>query len=329
MPANLPPQYFEAERKYREARSTPEKLEALKEMLAVMPKHKGTEKLQADIKRRIAKLKEEAQRGRKGGGKGYSIYVEKEGAGQVTLAGLPNVGKSSLLAALTRAEPEIADYPFTTRKPQPGMLQFENISIQLVDLPPLDRCYMEAWVPGIIRVADVALLVIDLASDDPLSQAEETIEILRSHRIEPVGRAVGTAVTGPSVEKPAVLVGNRLDVPGAQDNLQVLASLYAGTLPVVGVSAVTRAGLDDLGRTIYAMLNIVRVYAKPPGKTPDLEKPFVFRKGSTVLDFAAAVHKDFAEKLKFARVWGVNKFDGQRVNRDYVLEEGDIIELHI
>ena len=329
MPANLPPQYFEAERKYREARSTPEKLEALKEMLAVMPKHKGTEKLQAEIKRKIAKLKEEAQRGRKGGSRGYSIYVEKEGAGQVTLAGVPNVGKSSLLAALTHAEPEIADYPFTTRRPQPGMLQFENIKIQLVDLPPLSRDYMEAWVVGLIRVSDAVLIVVDLASEDPLGQAEEALEILREYKVHAVGRVPRSDPRSSTIEKTALIVGNRVDMPGARDNLEVLRSLYSEAYSVVGVSAKERIGLEELSRAIYAMLNIVRVYSKPPGKEPDLEKPFVLRKGSTLLDFARAIHKDFAERLKFARVWGHNKFDGQRVNREYVLEEGDIIELHI
>jgi|YelNatPaOPRAMG01_1025707.scaffolds.fasta_scaffold00008_136 ribosome-interacting GTPase 1 len=329
MPANLPPQYFEAERRYREARSVPEKLEALKEMLAVMPKHKGTEKLQADIKRRIAKLKEEAQRGKKGGGKGYSLYVEREGAGQVTLAGLPNVGKSSLLAALTHAEPEIAEYPYTTRKPQPGMFEFENIGIQFVDLPPLDPQFMEPWVPGIIRVSDAVLLIVDLASEDPLSQAEQTLEILRSYKIEPVGHPVRPEAGALVAEKPALLVGNRLDLPGAAENLQILSSLYAGRYRVLGVSAREGTGLAELGRSVYELLDIVRVYAKPPGKEPDKEKPFVFRRGSTLLDFAAAIHKDFVERLKFARVWGKNKFDGQRVNRDYVLEEGDVIELHI
>jgi len=329
MPANLPPEYFEAERRYREARSTPEKLEALKQMLAVMPKHKGTEKLQAEIKRKISRLKDEAQRGRKGGGRGYSIYVEKEGAGQITLAGVPNVGKSSLLRALTHAEPDIADYPFTTRRPQPGMLIYENVQIQLVDLPPLSREYMEAWVPGIIRVSDGILVLVDLASEDPLGQAEEALEILREHKVKPVGGLAHFQPASSIVEKTTLIVGNCLDVPDAAENLEVLKSLYGGTYRVLGVSAKEGTGLDELAVAIYEMLNIVRVYAKPPGKEADLERPFVLQKGSTLLDFAAAIHRDFAERLKFARVWGPNKFDGQRVTRDYVLQEGDIIELHV
>ena len=329
MPANLPPQYFEAEQRYREARTAPEKLEALKQMLAIMPKHKGTEKLQAELKRKIAKVKEEAHRGRKGGSRGYTTYVEKEGAGQVTLAGLPNTGKSRLVATLTHASPEVADYPFTTRRPQPGMMPFENVQIQLVDLPPLSREYMEPWVTGIIRVSDAILLAVNLGSEEVLEELEEALAILKEHKIKPVPREVERNPYASVAEKRTLVVGTHLDVPGAKENAEVLTELLAGRFPFVSVSLETGEGVETLRRALFDLLELVRVYSKPPGKEPDLTRPFVFRRGATLEDFAASVHKDFVERLRFARVWGPHKFEGQRVNREYVLEDGDVIELHL
>ena len=329
MPANLPPQYFEAEQRYREARTVPEKLEALKQMLAIMPKHKGTEKLQAELKRKIARLKEEAHRGRKGGARGYTTYVEKEGAGQVTLAGLPNTGKSRILASLTHASPEVADYPFTTRRPQPGMMPFEDIQIQLVDLPPLSREYMESWVTGIVRVSDAVLLVVNLASGEVLEELDEAVAILAEHKIKAVDRVLETNPYASVAEKRTLVVGTHLDLPGARENAEVLHELLRDRFPFQPVSLETGEGLEELRRAVFELLELVRVYSKPPGKEPDRTRPFVFRRGATLVDFAAAVHKDFVERLRFARVWGPNKFEGQRVNREYVLEDGDVIELHL
>ena len=173
MPANLPPQYFEAEKRYREARTTRDKLKCLEEMLTIMPKHKGTDKLRADLRRRISKLKDMGQ-ARKGPGRRPPVYfLEKEGAGQVALLGLPNTGKSSLLAALTNAQPVIADYPFTTRIPLAGMMTYENVQIQLIDTPPVSPDYLEPWYPDLLRRADAWLLVVSLAEGEVLDQVEQ------------------------------------------------------------------------------------------------------------------------------------------------------------
>jgi len=328
MPANLTPQYLEAERRFREAKSTEEKLAALDEMMAVIPKHKGTEHLRGDLKRRYAKLKADAEQARRRRG-GFSVSVDREGAGQVVMVGPPNAGKSSLVAALSKCPTEVGEYPFTTRKPIAGMMPFVNIQIQLVDLPAVSDTYMEPWVPSLVRPADLCLLVADLASGTVLEDLEQVLEILE--------RSKTTLVSPGDAETPAVgwtrthtiLVANKVDAPEAGGTLEVLGSVYDGRFPVCAVSAQTSQGLEPLRRAIYDGLNIVRVYCKPPGEDPSMKSPVVLPRGSTVVEMAESIHKDFARELKFARIWGSGKFDGQRVQRDYVVQEGDIIEIHI
>ena len=152
MPANLTPQYLEAERRFRQATSPDEQLEALEAMMATIPKHKGTEHMRADIRRRMAKVRTEAARSKKAAAKGPTWHhVPREGAGQIALVGAPNAGKSRLLAALTNANPVVAPYPFSTRTPLPGMVPFEDINIQLVDLPPIAPETAEPWLFALAR----------------------------------------------------------------------------------------------------------------------------------------------------------------------------------
>jgi ribosome-interacting GTPase 1 len=328
MPANLTPQYLEADKRFRQAKNATEKISALEDMLALIPKHKGTEKMQADLKRRLSKARDEAQKRGKAGARGSTYHVPREGAGQVALVGPPNSGKSSLLATMTNALPEIADYPFTTRKPLPGMMEFENIKIQLVDLPPLMPDWTEAWVFGLIRNADLLALVGDLTSDAVLEQVEQLKSQLTAQKIRLVGEMTAAHSVADDPAKRALLVGNKDDAEGAKERGALLHELYAADLPLLTVSAASGSNLEALRRALYAGLRIVRVYTKSPGKKPDFETPFVLNIGATVLDVAQAVHKDIAASLKFARVWGVETFDGQRVMRDYVVRDGDVIELH-
>jgi len=329
MPANLTPQYLEADRRFRQAKTPAEKIAALEDMLALIPKHKGTEKMQADLKRRLSRAREEAQKKGKSGARSYGYHVPREGAGQVVLVGPPNSGKSALLAMLTNAEPEVADYPFTTRKPLPGMVEFENIQIQLVDLPPLSPDWTEGWVFALIRVADLALVVVDLASDVCLEQIEHVKAQLAAHKIKLVGhRYAGELGAGEAAIR-TLLVGNKADVEGAGERAAMLEELYASEFPVLTVSAATGSNLEALRCALYAGLDILRVYTKAPGKKSDSQAPFVLKKGATVGDVAASVHKDFAAALKFAKIWGGEKYDGQRVTRDYVVQDGDVIELHM
>jgi ribosome-interacting GTPase 1 len=332
MPANLTPQYLDAEQRFRAAKSTAEKITCLEEMLRVIPKHKGTDRMRGDLRRRLSKLKADGPRS-SSGHRGYTQQVDKEGIGQVVMLGPPNVGKSALLAALTKATPEVADYPFTTRKPMPGMVQFENVQIQLVDMPPLSHDYMEPWMLQIARNADGLLLIVDLGNVDVLAEMELITTVLEEWKLLPVARALtedeyeGLA-TG-VVPLRVLMVGNKSDVPESAETWEVLQELYSERWPMLAVSATTGQHLDRLRQELYTMLDVVRVYTKAPGKKSDLTAPYTLPEGSTVEEVAAMVHKDFAERLKFARVWGKNTFDGQMVQRDYAVREGDVIELHM
>jgi len=324
MPANLPPQYFEAEKNYRAAKTPAEKIAALEEMLAIMPKHKGTDHLRAELRSRIAKLTQQAAK--KSGAQRASMLIEKEGAAQVAVVGLPNAGKSQLVASVTNASPTVADYPFTTYTAIPGMMEFENIQIQLLDTPPLVPQAMEWWLPHLLRRADALLIMVDL-SDNPLAQMESLLEQLGKMRI-----GIGVDKVAEELilsRKKALLVGNKLDLPGAQENYAVLEQKYGEHLPMLAISARNKIGLEELKLKVYQVLDIVRVYTKAPGQKPDFTEPIILERGSTLADAAEAVHKDFRAKLKYARLWGSGKHDGIMVKRDHILQDGDIIELHM
>ena len=332
MPANLTPQYMSAEQRFKQASTHEEKIVCLEEMLRVMPKHKGTDKLQADLKRRLSKLRQEAHK-TAATRRGYSLSIEAEGAGQVVMVGPPNVGKSALLAALTKATPEVADYPCTTRRPMPGMMAFENVQIQLVDMPPISHEYMESWMSQITRNADALLLVVDLGDPGVLDAVELIVAMLQEWKIlptaDPLTAATEDALDVGMVPRRALLLGNKCDGLASKDNWDILQELYSTRWPTLAVSATHGHNLDTLRRELYTLLDIVRVYTKAPGKKPDLTAPFAMPRGSTVVEVAATVHKDFASHLKFARIWGTEKYDGQMVQRDYVVQEGDVIELHM
>ncbi len=321
MPANLTPQYLEAERRFRQATTPEEQLVALGEMMATIPKHKGTEHMRADIRRRMARVRTEAARKRSAGRGPTWQHVPREGAGQIVLVGPPNAGKSRLLAALSNASPIVAPYPFATRIPLPGMVAFENVQIQLVDLPPIAPETADPWLFALIRHAHAALLVADLASDDLLSSIEEALELLSRFNV----RLVRTGVSEEGV--PTLLIAAKTDVPGASERLGMLRELIADRFPLLAVSAEAGTNIDALRAEMFALLNVIRVYTKAPGHRADLSAPFVLKRGATVQEAAAVVHKDFSERLKFARIWGARAFDGQMVQREHILEDGDILEL--
>lgn len=323
MPANLPPEYFEAEKRYRQARSPEEKVEALEAMLSIMPKHKGTDRLRAQLRTKIARFAREAERKLATSRRGGTYYIRREGAGQVILVGLPNVGKSQLLATLTGASPAVADYPFTTQNPTPGMMKYENIQIQLVDIPPIVDRDAHPWFHNLLRGADILLLMVDL-SQEPIGQVEAILEELESLRIKPLGQKGAEE----PYQKRAIIVGTKDDVAGAEERYRELTSRYGDEFPLVSISATWGKGLKRLMEEIYRRLDIIRVYTKAPGMRADTEEPVILKRGSTVEDFARSIHKDFHTGLKYALLWGSGKYDGQRVKREHVLEDGDIVELH-
>jgi len=336
VPANLTPQYLAAEQRYKEAATAKDKIEALEEMMAVMPKHKGTEKLQADLRRKLAKLRNESGK-KHGASKASAMYsVQRDGAGQVVLAGGPNAGKSSLMANLTNATPEIGDYAFTTRLPQPGMMPYEDIKIQLVDMPPIDPNFYEPWMGGVVRQADLVLLVADLSADELLDEIESVLALLGGSGIRlDAGEKPEPGPDSPEFRR-TLMVANKCDVPDAASNLEILKEFYGERFRILAASAVSGEGSDLLRREIFHQLNIIRIYTKIPGRKMDLSSPpFVLRRGSTVLDAAGAVHREFAHSLKFARIWTSQnlehsiKYEGQMVERSHPLEDGDILELHL
>lgn len=329
MPTNLPPPYFEAEKRFRAARTPQEKIEALEEMMALMPKHKGTDRLRADLRAKMARFSEEAERRPVVGRRGSLLHnVRREGAGQAAMVGLPNAGKSQLVSVLTQAAPLVGDYPFTTRLPQPGMMHYENVQVQLVDLPAVNAPEVSSWLPNIVKNADLVLMVLDLAGD-AVAQMETVIGWLEKQRMA-VSNQLEEPPAGMTHVKRALVIANKLDAPDARRALDALFSRGGAAAPVLAVSAAGKGeGLEALREGIYQALNVVRVYTRPPGGKADLSEPSVIRRGSTVEHLAETVHKDIARNLKYAQVWGSGKFDGQRVKRDYILQEGDIVELHM
>jgi len=330
MPANLTPQYLKAEEEYRRAATPDEELRCLQVMLAEIPKHKGTDHLQASLKSKIAKLRREIDTEKKAGKKGHGIRIPRQGAGTVVLLGGPNSGKSQLMRSLTRATPEVAPYPFTTHAPSPGMMPWEDVTVQLIDTPPITADFIESYTYGLIRAADLALLLVDLGSDAGVEQCQDVFDKLGGTKTRLAATSyldeqdVGLSYTQ------TLLAPNKIDLPEAPARLELLHELLDLDLPEVVISAVHGTGLEALREQIFRRLDVIRVYTKlPAAKQPDMDRPFTLRRGLTLLELAAQVHKDYIEGLKFARVWGTAVHDGTVVKGDYVLHDKDVVELHM
>jgi hypothetical protein len=326
MPTNLPPDYFEAERRYRAAETPAEKIACLEEMLSLIPRHKGTEHLVGDLRHRLAKLKASTQVRKKTGRQESAWHFDREGVGQVVVVGPTNVGKSALVEALTKASPEVSAAPLTTWRPTPGMMPVENVQIQLVDTPPLNPEFVEPELMNLVRRADMVLLMVDLQAD-PLEQLDEAVKVLEDHRIVLEPRLERAPAEARITVKPVLVVANKADDEGADEDYEILCQLIEEEWPILAASVTTGRNLEQLKQQLLERLQVVRVYAKPPGKEPDMSSPFVLKMGQTVGEFARQIHKDLYDNLKSARVWGSTAFDGQMVSREYVLQDGDVIEL--
>ncbi len=325
MPTNLPPEYYKAEQVYKEAKSIPEKIAALEKMLAIMPHHKGTDKLRAQLNRRISKLGEQEEKSP--AAKRSSVFnIDRQGAAQVILVGFPNAGKSSLLSALTNAEPEVAAYPYTTSLPVIGMVPYENIQIQMIDLPPLSEEVNKLPFYNLLRNADIQLLVLDSTGDAPTDLELLLDELEEGKVVSPIFK--GEVPVG-TVRKKMIVVLSKWDQVDAGDKVVEIKGMVNDRIAVVTVSAEKGEGLDELKRAIFRVADIIRVYTKVPREEPDMGSPFVLPRGSTVMDLAREIHRDFAENLKYSRVWGSSRFDGQPVQRDFELSDGDVVELHM
>jgi len=327
MPANLTPQFKKARERFRVAQSREEKLAALEEMLTTIPKHKGTDKMRADLTRRIAKLRDPQPHAKHG--KGFSSRnIQREGAGQAVLLGPPNSGKSSLLAALSNAHPEVADYPYSTIFPVPGMITFQDVPIQLIDLPPITRDYGESWIYDLIYRADLCLLVLDATTPQQLIKGiQEILSLLEQRHILLVESATGDEAAETVVHRE--IPGRIVLTKGDLIDHNVLVRKSSSFFSTVSTSALTSHGLDEFRRMVFAALSIIRIYTKLPGKPADMKEPYTLRLGSSVMDAVELVHREFVDKLRYVRVWRSGKFDGQKVPADHLLRDKDIVEIHL
>lgn len=330
MAVNLTPQYHEADAAYKKAQTAEERLECLRKMWTEIPKHKASEKLQAELKTKISDTKKELEKEQRNPSKkgGVSYKIPRQGAGQVIVLGGPNAGKSCLLTKLTRATPEVAPFPFTTREPSAGMMSWEDVRVQLIDTPPITPDYIEGYVSSMVRSADACLLLVNLGDDDGPFAAQAVLDKLEG---------VKTVLTGtppadpedPTIEYIKTLViGTHCEADGASDRLDILREMFGTRFPIHEVDLETGKNLEAVRTAIYQYLNRIRVYTKRPGKPADMESPFTLPVGSNVFDLAEQVHRDVAEKLKSAKIWGTGVFDGQTVTRDHVLHDKDVVELH-
>ncbi len=327
MPTNLPPEYYKVEERYKAATTLEEQTELLELMISTIPKHKGTDHLRADLRRRLSKMKERGRQTKKTGKATSAFIIDREGGGQVAVIGHTNVGKSTLLAELTNADPEVSENPYTTWQPSPGMMLIEDAQVQLIDTPPIDREFIEPEFYVMLRRADMILIMVDLESD-PISQLEDTVEKLIENRVIPLHLKSHYTDLG-NAYIPVLVLCNKYDDQSADENYHIFCELMETEWPCLPISARTKRNIDQMKEQIYETLGIMRIYSKPAGEEPDLSAPFIIQKGATVEQFALQLHRDFYDNLKSARVWGSSDFDGQMVSRDYILHDKDIVELKI
>lgn len=328
MPANLTPEYHKADKRYRAAGTDGERLAALEEMLRVIPKHKGTEHMRADLKKKLSKLKADMQSGgKKGSGKHVDIFhVPLGGAGQVVLIGAPNSGKSSIVGAMSNARVNIADFEFSTQTPVPGMIKFEDVQIQVVDMSPISADFVPAGMVNAYRNCDIIGIVIDL-STNCLEQMEMCLAYLDEHKLLIDGQVDSEYEDGNRLGRDAFVICTKCDKV-SEGTLETFKELVDREFDYVQISAESGEGLDELSKFLFDRLKVVRVYTKKPGRDADMSDPFTLKQGDTVIDLAYAVHRELAEKLKSAKIWGTGVYDGQSVPREHVLCDKDVVELH-
>ena len=390
MPTNLPPEAKDKWAEVENARNPREKIQRMQEFLSFVPQHKGTMKLRGRIKKKIAMLRkeiEERKQKRTGRG-GPKFFIEKEGAAQIAVLGVTNVGKSCLLGALTNANAPISAAPYSTREPVPAVMRFEDVQFQLVEAPSLmqDSANGRGWglqSLAIARNADGLVIMVDL-SRDPVEQLNLVLTELEKARIlinKPRGRVeidrkylgaglrviltgkllgctlqdvkkllasyrfgdgivkISGEVTLDDVEdaifesttyRPAVIVANKLEGEGAEVNLKHLEDFALGRAPIVAVSCEKKKGLGRLGEVLFSTLKVIRIYTKQPGAREPSQHPFTLRRGATLADLARSIHTDFERDFSFARVWAERLvFSPQRVGVGFVLEDGDVVEIHV
>ncbi|MCA9121959.1 MAG: 50S ribosome-binding GTPase [Planctomycetaceae bacterium] len=330
MPANLTHKYLKAEEAYRRAATLEDELSCLQVMLRDVPKHKGTDRLQADLKQKIRRVKLELeQQHQRTLGKPTTFRLARQGAGRVVLIGGPNAGKSQLLASLTRANPEIADYPFTTRDHTPGMMPWEDVMVQIIDTPPITAECFDPITQMLIRGADLAVVVVDLGADEGVEQLQALLNKLDGTKTRlAIESYLDASDVGVSYTKSIVAL-NKVDLAEAPERIELLHELISHELPEYSISGQCPKSLDGLRQAIFESLDVVRVYTKTPDeKAADYNKPYTIRRGQTLLEVAEQIHKDFACKLKHAKVWSQAFNAASIVRADYEPRDRDVVEFH-
>lgn len=356
MPVNATTDYFLAEKKFNDAKTTTEKIKALEEMLRTSPSHKSSENLRASIKQRLAKYRGLLEKEKTTKGSGFSVSIKKDCSAQVIIIGFPNSGKSYLLSKLTNAKPEIADYEFTTKRPEVGIMEYTGVKIQIIEIPALFEGFIyKDKGPSffsVIRNADLVLFLIDEAKD-----TEEQLRILNSEFEKAYIRlnkkrpditikrhaTGGLSFIGNSGNKietlKKILMENSIFNATVEfhekvslEELQDCLNEKITYLPCIFVKnkkqGWTQKDLGEIKNKIWENLNLIRIFTKTPGKEKDWP-PVAMKNDSTINNLALVIHKDFLRKFKYARVWGNSaKFPGQRIGLDHVLEDNDIIEIH-
>lgn len=320
--------YHKAEREYRRAQSVAEQVECLQIMLRLLPKHKGTDKLQADLKSKLSEARQNLQQQANAPKTGHTFRLPRQGAGRVVIVGGPNCGKSRLLKELTHADPEVAEFPFTTREPLPAMMNFNGAQVQLVDTPPVTVGQLEPWMLNLVRTADAAVLVFDGSSDDAV---EETAAVIREFSDRKTRFATTTGFDETSfavVNIRTLLVVTHANDADCSIRMELLAEAIDLNVPALEVEFTDKATEVTLRERIFEQLSLIRVFTKPPGQDADLTSPLTIPVDGTVETLAMQIHADLAANLKHAKIWSNVGHDGQIVGRDHRLRDGDIVELH-
>jgi small GTP-binding protein len=295
MPTNVSVEYGNAKEEYDNAVTPEAKFIALQKMQSAAPSHKGGENLRRDISKKLSLLRQDIEKKKAHDskkGSTTSFAVKKEGIGQIVLLGLPNSGKSTLLNLLTGVGTKVADYPFTTREPAIGMMDYFGGMIQLVELPAIVEGSSSGKADGpqvlsIARNADAIIIV--------------------SNGVE--GEKI--------VEKELLAIGISL-------NRKEADKIFKNSLIV---NAFQEQDLEKLKESIFKLLDKILVFTKKPGTKANFDMPLGLPLHSTVKDAARYLHKDFEKNLRFARVWGSAQYPGQRVSKDYELKNRDLVEI--
>jgi len=330
MPTNLPPQYFKVEDRFKSARDPAEKIAHLREMMAIMPRHKGTDKLWGEHRKKLSQLLEQVEQQKKSRPSGNNPWRVPHGESpQILLLGAPNSGRSTVVAGLTRARATVADFPFSTKLPLPGMMPYEDGSIELVDTPPVARFPLDAWIIDLAGAADALVVFADLSAGDCCEMLTGILEGLRERGLFPVPSLEEEDPERSVNSRRTLLALNKADHPDAQVNLEFLGELLGEKWPRLVFSARDPEGLEAFRESAWRLLSLMRIYTKAPSRKAERRAPYLLPIGSTVLDLAKRIHRDFPERLESARIWGSGKFEGQTVEREHELEDGDIVEIRL